>query len=52
MSRYTVGAGLPIYVLHGEELLHPLMPWEELFVMIAAGAVDLGASFRRATTGQ
>lgn len=43
---------MPICVLHGEEVLPQLMPWQELFVMIAAGAIDLGASFRRAATGQ
>lgn len=52
MSRYTAVAGLLICVLHGEEVLHQLMLWQELFVMIAAGAVDPGASFRRVTTGQ
>ena len=51
MSRYTAGAGLPICVLHGEVVLHQLMPWQELTV-IAADAVDLRASFRRAATGQ
>lgn len=45
-------SGLPTCVLHGEELLHQLMPWQELTVMIAAGAIDLGAAFRRAATGQ
>ncbi len=52
MSRYTAVTGLPICVLHGEEVLHQFMPWQELFVMIAAGAVDLGASFGRGATGQ
>lgn len=40
MWRYTAGSGLPICVLHGEEVLHQLMPWQELFVMIAAGAIS------------
>jgi len=39
-------------VLHDEEVLHQLMPWQELTVMIAAGAIDLEAAFRRAATGQ
>jgi hypothetical protein len=52
MWRYTAGFGLPICVLHREEVLHQLTPWQELTVMIAAGAIDLGAAFRRATTGQ
>ena len=39
-------------VLHGEEVLHQLTPWQELTVMIAAGAIDLEAAFRRAATGQ
>ena len=44
---------LPVLrVLHGEELLHQLMPWQELTVMIAAGTIDLGAAFKRAATGQ
>lgn len=42
---------MPICVLHGEEVLHQLMPWQELFV-IETGAVDLRASFRRAAIGQ
>ena len=44
MWRYTAGFGLPICVLHREEVLHQLTPWQ--------GAIDLGAAFRRATTGQ
>lgn len=46
------GSGLPICVLHGEEVLHQLMPWQELTMMIAAGAIDLWAALRRAATGQ
>lgn len=42
---------MPICVLYGKQVLRELTPWQELFVMIAAGAIDLWASFRRAATG-
>jgi hypothetical protein len=51
MWRYTAGAGMSVAVLLGEKVLHQLVPRQELFAMIAAGAIDLRASFRRAATG-